>query len=359
MIIGLTLSAAIFSSLQAAPAPQDPALAYDARRQVTRAIEIARANSYRSALIDWPMLEERVHAAAQGARDVVDLLPAYVTLTQELGDNHSFVRPTQDVSNGWRDRRGGPLVVPRTQPGLPPITSAFRGRSAESSDARLRYGTSARIIVAPRMFGGGPAADAYATQIVSMVLDAPDQTCGYVLDLRGNVGGNIWPMLAGLSPLMGDGPVGGTRDASGRESWSGRLEKGVATAGGAPLAIAGGWRHEPKTAEMPVALLIDDGVASSGEGVAIAFIGRPATRTFGQKTRGLASSNSEFPMDDGVTLGITTAMMMDRDGRVYPEGIMPDEVIAAGAGSGQDVDPVADAATAWLATQPACAASSL
>ncbi|KQY96344.1 S41 family peptidase [Brevundimonas sp. Root1423] len=356
MIIGLTLSAAILLSLQTGPARP---VAYDAERQVARAIEIARANSYRSALIDWPVLEERVHAAAMGARDVVDLLPAYVTLTQELGDNHSFVRPTQEVSNGWRDRHGGPLVVPRTQPGLPPITSTFRGRSAESSDTGLPGGKSARIIVIPRMSGGGPAADAYATQTVSMVLGAPEHTCGYVLDLRGNVGGNIWPMLAGLSPLLGEGPVGGTRDSSGRKLRSGRVERGVATAGEAPLATASGWRHEPRLGEIPVAVLIDDGVASSGEGVAIAFIGRPGARTFGQKTRGLATSNSEFAMGDGVTLGITTAMMIDRAGRAYPEGITPDEVIAADAGSGQQVDPVVDAAKTWLAMQPTCAPLSL
>ena len=33
---------------------------------------------------------------------------------------------------------------------------------------------------------------------------ASDRVCGYVIDLRGNVGGNVWPMKAGLSPLLGE-----------------------------------------------------------------------------------------------------------------------------------------------------------
>jgi hypothetical protein len=41
-------------------------------------------------------------------------------------------------------------------------------------------------------------------------------------------------------------------------------------------------------------------------------------------------------------------MMVDRNGRTYPDGIEPDQVI-----DGEGEDPV-DVALAWLALQPAC-----
>lgn len=332
--------------------------AYDPQAQLTKALEIARVHSYRTAEIDWPALETKVRAAAEGADDVVDLLPAYVTLTQELGDNHSFIRPTQAISDGWRDRRGGPLVVPRSTPPLPPATSAFRDRRAvEARTTALPSGASARVIVVPRMFGGGDPAATYAAEMVQAVLADAATTCGYVVDLRGNVGGNVWPMATGLSPLLGDGAFGRTQDADGQTAFTGQLRQGsAALPSGQVLVSATGWRPEPALATRPVAVLLDDAVGSSGEAIAIAFRGRTHTRSFGQRTRGLATSNREFDLGDGVTLGIASAWMVDRDGRHYPDGVPPDQPVPHGDGEAADPDDaVVEAAKIWLAAQPGCA----
>lgn len=334
---------------------------YDPQAQLTKALEIARANSYRAAEVDCNALELKVRAAAEGAEDVVDLLPAYVTLTQELGDNHSFVRPTQAISDGWRERHGGPLVVPRSTPSLPAATSSYRARrEIEVRDVHLTSGPGARIIIVPRMFGGGDPAAAYATELAQAVLSSSATSCGYIVDLRGNVGGNVWPMATGLSPLFGDGPFGVARDAQGEVTATAQLREGSAVLpSGEVLVAASGWRSAPELATRPVAVLIDDGVASSGEGIAIAFMGRATTRSFGAHTRGLATSNREFDLGDGVTLGIASAWMIDRHGRNYPEGIPPDQAVSDGAGDPADPDDaVVEAAKAWLTTQPGCAAQS-
>lgn len=347
------------SALLLAMALQSPP-AYDPQAQLTKALEIARANSYRTNEIDWPALEAKVRAAAQGADDVVDLLPAYVTLTQELGDNHSFIRPTQAISDGWRDRHGGPLVVPRSTPPLPPATSAFRGRRAvEARTVALPSGAGARVIVVPRMFGGGDPAATYASEMVQAVLAETATTCGYVVDLRGNVGGNVWPMATGLSPLLGDGPFGRTRDADGQPASTAEVRQGAAVLpSGEVMVSATGWRFEPVLATRPVAVLLDDAVGSSGEAIAIAFKGRAHTRSFGQRTRGLATSNREFDLGDGVTLGIASAWMTDRDGRHYPDGVPPDQSVPHGDGDAVDPDDaVVEAAKTWLAAQPGCAAA--
>lgn len=343
------------ASLQTTPS-------YDPQAQLTKALEIARTHSYRTDQIDWPVLEAKVRAAAEGADDVVDLLPAYVTLTQELGDNHSFIRPTQAISDGWRDRRGGPLVVPRSTPPLPPATSTFRGRRAvEARTTALPSGAGARVITVPRMFGGGDPAATYAADMVQAVLTDAATTCGYVIDLRGNVGGNLWPMATGLSPLLGDGPFGKTKDASGQIASTAEVRQGSAVLpSGQVLVSATGWRSEPALATRPVAVLLDDAVGSSGEAIAIAFQGRVHTRSFGQRTRGLATSNREFDLGDGVTLGIASAWMTDRGGRHYPDGVFPDQPVPHGDGDPVDPDDaVVEAAKIWLAAQPGCAPSDL
>ena len=44
--------------------------------------------------------------------------------------------------------------------------------------------------------------------------------CGWIVDLRSNGGGNLYPMLAALAPLLGPGPLLGYRDRHGRtDSW--------------------------------------------------------------------------------------------------------------------------------------------
>jgi carboxyl-terminal processing protease len=64
--------------------------------------------------------------------------------------------------------------------------------------------------------GGEDVARAY-TAAVRTALERMDREhlCGWIVDLRGNGGGNMWPMLRGLGPLLGEPPFGAfaTRDA--------------------------------------------------------------------------------------------------------------------------------------------------
>src|SRR4051812_15802719 len=42
-------------------------------------------------------------------------------------------------------------------------------------------------------------------QIKELETHAP---CGWIVDIRGNRGGSMWPMLAGVGPILGEGLVG-------------------------------------------------------------------------------------------------------------------------------------------------------
>ena len=99
----------------------------------------------------------------------------------------------------------------------------------------------------------------------------------------------------------------------------------------------------------PVAILLGPATASSGEAVAVAFRQRPNTRAFGQRTRGLSTSNELFRLSDGAAINLTVAMFADRDGRRYPDGVEPDQPTPS-----TPLDVIPPAATAWLAGQPTC-----
>lgn len=350
MLLSLALSLAL--QTQTAPPP-----AFDAEARIQEAIAAVRPMAYRSELVDWSAIEADMRRRAVGAKDTGDMLPVYAALARGLGDNHSFIQPTDAARQLWRETHS-------FTPLRPPPSSAFINRTAvESRDVAIGDAHTARLVVVPSVSGSGEPARTYAAQLFSAVADAGPGTCGYMLDLRGNGGGNVWPMLTGLSALSGDGPAGRTRDRNGDLLTYAELKEGVATVvqdggdRGLAMMTTPGWRPMPHLASVPVAVLIDNGVFSSGEGVAVHFRGRAATRYFGQRTGGLASSNNNTVLSDGTNMVITVAMMADRNGGTHPLGVEPDEPVGAGDGSAADPDDaVVEAAKAWLATQGGCPA---
>lgn len=352
----------MFASLFAAAliVSQSAEVSFDGPARVREAVAAVRAVALAPAEVDWDALETELTRDARTANDTADMLPIYVRLLDALGDHHSFVQADQELLETYQTRAGRALYEGRPRRAL---TSAFIGREAiEGRDLPLASGRSVRLVVTPQMPGGGPIVRQRAAALFAAVVDDHEQTCGYVVDLRGNQGGNVWPMLVGLSALLGDGPQGVERDGAGRDLAYARLEQGAAIVlegeyAGMAAARAENWRPVPGLTAAPVAVLIDDAVASSGEGVAVAFRGRSATRYFGQATFGVASSNTGVTLSDGVNLVVTTGMMVDRDGRVWPDGLSPDEVVEHGPGDPSNPeDAVVEAATAWLAVQPGCAA---
>ena len=164
--------------------------------------------------------------------------------------------------------------------------------------------------------------------------------CGWIVDLRTNGGGNMWPMLAGLKPFLGDEPLG---TFVSRDNTSPPWKAGQAVGVEPPAALRGLEQ-----------VLTGPRTASSGEAVAISFKGRPRTRSFGQRTIGLSSANDSFPLPDGSMILLTTAIEADRTGKLYGEKVDPDETIpAAGPGAppaSSIEDPTMAAAIAWLKT---------
>lgn len=167
------------------------------------ALATTRAMAFRSNQLDWPALEARVRDAAEDARDIVDLLGAFEVLVEGLGDGHSFVNATAADRAEFRARYGREFDALRFQK---PVTSSFRSRrEPEARAIALRGNTKVQLVTVPMKQGGGAAATQYANALFAQVAAGADKSCGDIVDLRGNQGGNIWPMVAGLMALLGEG----------------------------------------------------------------------------------------------------------------------------------------------------------
>jgi C-terminal processing protease CtpA/Prc len=199
-------------------------------------------------------------------------------------------------------------------------------------------------------YSGGDAAGMREYAQGTHALLAPMRSsapCGWVLDLRQNGGGNMWPMLAGLKPFLGSTELGSFAGPKG---------------GGARWVAGRGLGVEPADSLMslesaPVAVLIGPRTASSGEAVGVAFHGRPRTRFFGQSSAGLANGNSTNRLPDGAMIMVMSVIDIDRNGQKFGEKIEPDEVVAPPTDArliGTMEDPAVIAATRWLFTQTSC-----
>jgi hypothetical protein len=344
----LVLLPSVVAAQDAAAPPKSP------REYVDEAIAVAKEKSFHTAEVDWKSLSEQAHRAAESAADSLDTYPILVDVLIHLGDGHSFVQASPERQEAFKARHGYPFnraMGDRKRP-----TSSFSSREGVKAEKLAIDGAEIQVFDVPRFLGGGPLANYYAQRLYEAQATAAPWACGYVVDLRGNGGGNVWPMLAGLEPLLGEGRVSGSRNRAG-VSWT-ELKDGqalMADHGAAPKVIAQTleWKKWPGLDASPVAVLIDDATASSGEGVAVAFRDRKNTRFFGVATYGISTSNEGFKLSDGANLVITTGVMVDRAGRDQAHGITPDEEIdphlAADGG-----DPALAKAAAWVASRRAC-----
>jgi C-terminal processing protease CtpA/Prc len=304
------------------------ALAY-----LNAAVDIMQHNSVRTRLVNWPALRRGALAIAAKARTESGTYPAIRWALSRLGDHHSFFLTPSEA----RAMQAGTLA-----PNLPPTGEHLVG--------------AVGYVDLPAV-EGGPMQAEYAG-LLQRAIERADRTptCGWVVDLRGNVGGDMWPMLAGVGPILGPGVAGHFVFAHSTETWT--YAKGQAALDGTVIARVA-VPYTLKHPMPPVAVLTNSQTASSGEAIVVAFRGRPHTRSFGQPTYGVPTANREEALADGAEIFLTVAVDADRTGRHYDGPIPPDQQVPAApeAGPASPDDSVVRAAVGWLDRQPTCASA--
>jgi hypothetical protein len=297
------------SPMATTPLPLEPAV----RTYIETAIDTLRRAS-RHPATNWGQLRDSAYVLAQGAREPRDVYPVIDWMLQRV-DSHSFLQ-----------------------------AGRFGARDADLG-GRIAY------IRVP--FWGNTAMQPVLSDTLQNYIRRQEQAgaCRWIVDLRANGGGNMWPMLAGIGPLLGDTIVGGATSPRGRSYW--KYKDGAAS-----LVHEDGRVETMVTATAPVllrgtpavAILIDAGTGSSGEVMAVAFRSRPRSRYFGAPTAGRSTTNQGFRLPDGANMVITVGTYVDRAGTEYGRPIRPDVAVRSPI-SGPSMlrgDPIVREAIAWL-----------
>jgi carboxyl-terminal processing protease len=181
----------------------------------------------------------------------------------------------------------------------------------------------------------------YADTLAHGIEEAAGQgACGVIVDLRANTGGDMGPMLAGLSGLLPDGPAVSLVDRHSEQPVV--IEGNSVRGGGSAVEVRGVGKHD-----LPVAVLVDEMTGSSGEMTMLAFRGLENVRSFGVPTAGYTTGNMVVTMPDQAQMMLTVAQVKDRTGEIFNDTpIQPDEIVTGDA---------MDEARNWLTTQRGCA----
>jgi C-terminal processing protease CtpA/Prc len=266
--------------------------------------------------IDWQEFRNKVYKETKGISKLDKLLSKYPLFFQWLNDSHSSVA-TPDMSISWKDGRPSRTEVSIADLTLPGIAQI----KAE------RWGDIGYLCI-PSVDNGrddGPEIAQRLTNVIAAI--EPSMVKAWIIDLRLNTGGNVWPMIASLAPLIGDGQVGGLKDRS--------ADTNIYIKDGKLLG-KDEFNSLPQQTGLPansksfIAIVCGPLTANSGEALLLAFKGRPNTTIIGEQTAGFVTSNNKFELEKNVKLSIATAYMQDRSGTVYTEGISPDVEILNG-----------------------------
>ena len=166
------------------------------------------------------------------------------------------------------------------------------------------------FIKLPAFSGNADEGIKYANTVLNVL---PYALQGAIIDLRGNRGGNMYPMIASVHRFLPDDVI--------LKFSSRKRPMNINT-----FFVMQSVGLEKQTAiACPVALLTDDWTGSSGEAVLICFRGLENTRTFGAPTAGYCSCNQPFALPGGSQLVLTIGEDIARTGETFcDDPIAPD-----------------------------------
>lgn len=298
---------------------------------------IVEEHSIRRDSVDFKEIKREAYARLEEyarlkiAVSIENCYPIVKIILLDLRDRHSFFM-TREQAEKWQ-------TTSKTSDINEIIT--FKGKLLNENIGYIHM----------KGFGSGDSVSIqqYADSLQNQIKSIDNENLrGWIIDLRENTGGNCWPMLAGLGPILGNGVCGYFIDNKRKKSsWFYRDgESGIDS-----ITITRLSKQHYKLIDdsKPIAVLTGRRTASSGEVVVTAFHKRSNTRSFGESTRGLSTGNANYTLSDGSMILLTSSIYADRQGNIFGKKIEPDELITFSYDEiGKPTDEVIKRAMEWI-----------
>ncbi len=282
---------------------------------ITEKISIYRKN------VKWKTILPQVRSTLDiNAPNVfLAVKPSVELLLDKLNDNHSFLL----YNNKERAHRANPKNFEST---INPITLETLKQDDKKVKTEKLTDNIGYILIPSNNID---LSDREKQEIIlgqeirdSLCNLLPEKLKGIVVDLRINTGGNMFPMVGGLGPIIGDGDAGFIiSNGKTINSWS--INNGSIK--GLTLENNCEQNHNIK-----IVILIGPATGSSGEITAISFIGKPNIKLIGENSAGYTTANTTIKIAENLHFFLAIAYDADRNKKEYRNFITPDITIKDG-----------------------------
>ncbi|VXC33444.1 conserved hypothetical protein [Flavobacterium sp. 9AF] len=296
----IIISFALFTFLLSCKNNSSPSLSPTAKGYIDEVIVLLEKNCVNKNKIDWKQFKTKIYSKAKNAKEIEDTYPSIFLAIKELNDKHSYFEP---IKNSNLEDALNPLPT-------------FKDEIVPHDIGYIRV---------PFFIGSDEDSKDYMHSLLEkMEKENQKNPKGWIVDLRENFGGNMWPMLVCIEPILGNGIVGYFQDSNSHyQSW--KLLNGKAYLNDTIVQTLQKELILLKDKNPFVAVLINNKTASSGEAIAVAFKGREKTRFFGNNTFGVSTGCKSYTLSDGSRINLAISTFIDRNKKIYGTTITPDE----------------------------------
>lgn len=317
---------------------KSPLIVDSVRAYLDNSLQIIKDNALHSKSVDWTALRENVYNMAAGAKRYEDILPVYPYIFEQIQDHHGSLK-YKNKTYSWNKDDGI-----RVNPAVKAATKKYSFIRSEKIGKDIGY-----ILIPGNDDFRGQHMDSINREIKNAIAKInANKIKGWIIDLRVNTGGNMYPMIAGLTEFIGEGRVGGFVTPSYQPDGDWIINDGVFYVDSIKVSPVK-YEGHPIKPGLPIAVLIGGNTASSGEMTAITTIGREKSILIGEPTRGLTTTNLGFKLDAYSGLNLAVDYATDRNGKVYSKNINPDILVPDGDNfEALDQDEKVKQAVTWL-----------
>jgi hypothetical protein len=254
------------------------AIAPAARDYLAGALKVMQEHAIFPSHIDWRSLRDAAFAKAAGAQTPAETWPAIAGACLQLrrdGQCDTLLIPPSATPTD----RANALAV------LQSASVAQQSSSEESSsdpnqprgDLLKVNGKTFAWVAVPGCGSGSLCGEQLRLFLMKAVAANPD---GWIIDLRGDHSGELWPLLLALGPLIDEGTIAYSKTEKGGQEWD-YSENAITTR--VFNDVTGFWFRKTlaqlsapplSLPQRPVAVLLDQATEGTGESIAIAFAGR-------------------------------------------------------------------------------------
>lgn len=313
MIRNIVLSA-IFVSIYPLAHAQ---IAADVKLFIERSFEFIDSNTINTQNID--SIKNWLYTNSANSNSVDEVAPLYTEVFKRLNDHHGNLQ-YKDKTYGWK--------VPLKNANAYIKKRLTEEKSVMSMVLKGEYGY---LRIPGNTDYAFKKVDSIASDIVDHInkINSPNIK-GWIIDLRCNTGGNMYPMMLGLKDFIGDEVVfGGFQNAKGKPTGKWEIVSGNMLIDGIYLQRTSHLnRSIPST--VPLAILTSSYTASAGEMTAISLIGRPHTIVIGETTANYITAVQGFKINVNAAINLSTDYVVDRNKKVYTNSIVPDREVIGG-----------------------------